>query len=72
MKTLLISLLMVFGLNAMANDAGCGLGGEIISKNSKLLQLFALTTNGSFFSQAELRVVLLAVSLAMTKRLNIS
>ena len=34
-----------------AGDAGCGLGSLIISRNSKLLQLFALTTNGSSFSQ---------------------
>lgn len=34
-----------------AGDAGCGLGSMIISKNSKLLQLFALTTNNSFFTQ---------------------
>lgn len=37
---------------SFAGDAGCGLGSMIISKNSKLLQLFALTTNGSSFSQA--------------------
>lgn len=34
-----------------AGDAGCGLGSMIISKNSKVLQLFAATTNGSFGSQ---------------------
>lgn len=34
-----------------AGDAGCGLGSMVISKNSKGLQLLALTTNGSFFSQ---------------------
>ena len=34
-----------------AGDAGCGLGSMIISKNSKGLQLLALTTNGSFLSQ---------------------
>ncbi|MCK6599105.1 MAG: DUF3015 domain-containing protein [Bdellovibrionaceae bacterium] len=34
-----------------AGDAGCGLGSVVISKNSKGLQLVALTTNGSFSSQ---------------------
>lgn len=34
-----------------AGDAGCGLGSLVISRNSKLLQLFALTTNNTFFSQ---------------------
>lgn len=34
-----------------AGDAGCGLGSMIISKNSKLLQLFAATTNNSTFTQ---------------------
>ncbi len=34
-----------------AGDAGCGAGSMIISKNSKGLQLFALTTNHSFLSQ---------------------
>ncbi|MES3037091.1 MAG: DUF3015 family protein [Bdellovibrionota bacterium] len=37
---------------AFAGDSGCGLGGVIISKNSKLLQIFSITTNASFFSQA--------------------
>ncbi len=35
-----------------AQDSGCGLGSVVISKNSKLLQLFSLTTNGTFSSQA--------------------
>ena len=34
-----------------AGDAGCGLGGLIIQKNSKILQLLAVTTNHSFLSQ---------------------
>ncbi|MBL7543133.1 MAG: DUF3015 family protein [Bdellovibrionaceae bacterium] len=34
-----------------AGDAGCGLGSMIISKNSKGLQLLALTTNNSTLSQ---------------------
>lgn len=44
-------MLMGGSVSFAAGDAGCGLGSMIISKNSKLLQLFALTTNGSFFSQ---------------------
>ena len=34
-----------------AGDAGCGLGSVVISKNSKGLQLIALTTNVSISSQ---------------------
>ncbi len=34
-----------------AGDAGCGLGSMIIKSNTKLLQLFAGTTNASFGSQ---------------------
>ncbi|AZZ38070.1 hypothetical protein CIK05_15095 [Bdellovibrio sp. qaytius] len=42
----------IFSTSAMAaGDAGCGLGGLIITKNSKLLQLFAATTNGSTGTQ---------------------
>jgi len=36
---------------ASAGDAGCGLGSLIISRNTKLFQLFAVTTNHSFGSQ---------------------
>ena len=43
--------LFAFSLQTFANDAGCGLGSMIISKNSKGLQLFAMTTNNSFFNQ---------------------
>lgn len=56
MRLLLVTLLTLvgvsFGSNAYAGDAGCGLGSVIISKNSKLLQLFAMTTNATFISQA--------------------
>lgn len=51
MKRLVIVLALFTGSSAMASDAGCGLGSMVISKNSKLLQLFAVTTNGSFGSQ---------------------
>ena len=36
---------------AMAQDAGCGLGSMIIQENTKVMQLLAATTNGSFGSQ---------------------
>lgn len=36
---------------AGSQDSGCGLGSVVISKNSKLLQLFSVTTNGTFSSQ---------------------
>ena len=52
MRAIIITVLTLFGAAALANDAGCGLGSMLISKNSKLLQLFALTTNGSSASQA--------------------
>ena len=55
-KTSLLSLAFAtsFALScsSFAGDAGCGLGSVVIQKNSKLLQLFAITTNATFFSQA--------------------
>ncbi len=51
MKIFIVALLSVFSFSALANDAGCGLGSLVIQKNSKLLQLFAVTTNGTFLSQ---------------------
>lgn len=52
--SMLKAFLTVFFLGSVsmaAGDAGCGLGSMIITKNSKLMQLFAATTNGSFGSQ---------------------
>ncbi|MGZ3690199.1 MAG: DUF3015 family protein [Pseudobdellovibrio sp.] len=49
LKTVLFTLLL--GSVAMANDAGCGLGGLIIKQNTKVMQVLAATTNGSFGSQ---------------------
>lgn len=49
LKAILVTLLM--GSSAMASDAGCGLGGMLIKSNTKLMQLFAVTTNGTFGSQ---------------------
>jgi len=52
MKFLTLALAVMISSSVFATgDAGCGLGSLIISKNSKLLQLFALTTNGSFGTQ---------------------
>lgn len=36
---------------AQAQDSGCGLGSMIIQENTKVMQLLAATTNGSFGSQ---------------------
>jgi hypothetical protein len=41
----------VMGSMALAGDAGCGLGGMLIKSNTKLMQLFAVTTNGTSGSQ---------------------
>ena len=52
MKKWILSLLFLTGVQALAaGDAGCGLGSVIISKNSKGLQLLAMTTNSFFFTQ---------------------
>lgn len=53
MKSLLI-LSVLLGLSNVAlaaGDSGCGLGSMIIKDNTKLMQLFAVTTNASFGSQ---------------------
>lgn len=55
MKKLLATCGLLFTFVSLplfaAGDAGCGAGSMIISKNSKGLQLFAMTTNHSFFTQ---------------------
>ncbi|NUN05062.1 MAG: DUF3015 family protein [Bdellovibrio sp.] len=51
MKKLVLCVLLFAGFQAQAGDAGCGLGSVIISKNSKGLQLLAMTTNGSLLTQ---------------------
>ncbi|MBS1970275.1 MAG: DUF3015 family protein [Bdellovibrionales bacterium] len=43
--------LLMAGSSSMAADAGCGLGSIIFTKNSKLIQLFAATTNTSTLTQ---------------------
>lgn len=49
LKALLVTLLA--GSISYAGDAGCGLGMMVIKQNSKLMQLFAVTTNGTSGSQ---------------------
>lgn len=49
LKTLVFSLLL--GSVAMANDAGCGLGGQVIKSNTKLAQLGATFLNATTGSQ---------------------
>ena len=51
MKKLILVLLASAGIQAHAADAGCGLGSVIIQRNSKVLQLLAMTTNSFFFTQ---------------------
>lgn len=52
MRVLLLSLSLLLSSQAFAvGDAGCGLGSMIFKKNSKLIQLLAVTTNASFYSQ---------------------
>lgn len=52
-KSISVVLVMsFFSLQGLAGDAGCGLGSVVIQRNSKVLQLFAMTTNATFFSQA--------------------
>lgn len=51
LRVLMASLALSFSASALANDAGCGFGSIVVAPNSKLLQLFAVTTNHSFFSQ---------------------
>lgn len=46
-----IIAVLLLGSVASANDAGCGLGSIVIQKNSKIMQLLAVTTNGTFGSQ---------------------
>lgn len=52
MKKILFAVCLLLGTQAYAaGDAGCGLGSMIIQKNTKVLQLFAMTTNSFFFTQ---------------------
>jgi len=51
LKVLVAALVLASSVGYAAGDSGCGLGSVVIQKNSKLLQLFSMTTNGTFFSQ---------------------
>lgn len=52
MKNIIITLTLILTSSfAFAGDSGCGLGSVVIQKNSKVLQLFSMTTNATFFSQ---------------------
>ncbi len=52
MKRIILALSFLFSTQAFAaGDAGCGLGSMIFSKNSKVFQLLAMTTNSWFFTQ---------------------
>ena len=51
-KNFLTVFIMLSSFSAFAaGDAGCGLGSMIISRNSKVLQLLAMTTNSYFLTQ---------------------
>lgn len=50
-KSLVAALLLVGSVASAAGDSGCGLGSMIIQKNTKVMQILAATTNGSFGSQ---------------------
>lgn len=50
-KALVAAVLFTGSFAMAAGDAGCGLGSLLISSNTKLMQLFAGTTNASFGSQ---------------------
>ena len=47
----MIAVLFVSSSVFAAGDAGCGLGSQIWRSNGKLAQIFAVTTNASFYSQ---------------------
>jgi hypothetical protein len=49
-KSVLLTVLLGSSV-AMANDAGCGLGSLVIKQNTKVMQVLAATTNGTFGSQ---------------------
>lgn len=51
MLKVLLASLFVGSFAFAAGDAGCGLGSIIITKNSKVMQILAATTNGTSGSQ---------------------
>ncbi len=46
-----MGLVLFSGAAANAQDAGCGLGSMVIKEQTKLMQIFAATTNGSTGTQ---------------------
>ncbi len=46
-----IAVLFIGSIASAAGDAGCGLGSMVIQKNTKVMQVLAATTNGTFGSQ---------------------
>ena len=51
MLKVLVASLFVGSFAFAAGDAGCGLGSMIITKNTKVMQVLAATTNGTSGSQ---------------------
>lgn len=51
MKVIVLVFSLFIGSHAMANDAGCGLGGMLVKSNTKLMQLIATSLNGTSGSQ---------------------
>lgn len=51
MKIKLFLLSFLMSAVSFANDAGCGLGSMVMGKNSKVSQILAITTNGTFSNQ---------------------
>lgn len=51
MKAIIIAILTLAGISVFAADSGCGLGSVVIQRNSKVLQLFSMTTNSFLLTQ---------------------
>lgn len=51
MLKVLVAALFVGSMAQAAGDAGCGLGSMVITKNTKVMQVLAATTNGTSGSQ---------------------
>ena len=51
MRKILTFLLLTVSTLSYAGDAGCGLGGLVMNRQTKVSQTLAVTTNGTFLSQ---------------------
>lgn len=51
MRKILTVLFLGISTLSYAGDAGCGLGGMVMQKQSKVSQTLAVTTNGTFLNQ---------------------